>query len=65
MDSSGHNLRPGVSFSPTALITVSEDADEVPDSENPTEEDCSIFENRDGLSDDMKFLVSLKHDILL
>jgi len=53
-------MRTGNSFSSAALITVSEDIDEVTEPDNNPVEDISIFENIDGLSDDMKFLVRKK-----
>ena len=45
-------------FASAAQITVSEEIDEVVDPDNVAEEDFSIFENVDGLSDDMRFLAS-------
>lgn len=45
-------------FAATAQITISEEFDDVTDTDNSgVTEDLSIFENMDGLSDDMRFLV--------
>jgi hypothetical protein len=45
-------------FAGTAQITISEEFDEVTDLDTGgISEDFSIFENMDGLSDDMRFLV--------
>lgn len=45
-------------YGSSAQITVSDDLDsEVADPDNVAAEDFSIFENVDGLSDDMRFLV--------
>lgn len=45
-------------FAGTAQITISEEFDEITDPDTAgISEDFSIFENMDGLSDDMRFLV--------
>ena len=60
MDDLSHHKRISA-FASSAQITVSEEIDEVVDPDNVAEEDFSIFENVDGLSDDMRFLASLSN----